>query len=143
MKIRVVLSALLPGLFLALTLFLIPDAHAQQTLGGITGTVSDTSGAVISGATVTLVGNETKLSRTQTTSNTGSYSFVNLPIGTYTLTINQQGFRVAEHPFYRRPSQPHGDRERGIKNRQCKRVDHRRRNAAAEHGRHDQRLRDG
>lgn len=89
MKMRIVRSALLAGLFLALVFVWMPNASAQQTLGGITGTVTDTSGAVISGATITLVGNETKLNRTQTSSGTGSYLFVNLPIGTYTLTFTQ------------------------------------------------------
>ena len=70
----------------------------RQTLGGITGTVTDSSGAVISGATVTLVGDQTKLTRTQTTSTTGSYSFVNLPIGTYTLSFTQQGFESQNIP---------------------------------------------
>ena len=75
MKMRIVRSALLPGVFLAMAFLLTPNAHAQTTLGGITGTVTDSSGAVISGATVTLVGDQTKLNRTQTTSTTGSYSF--------------------------------------------------------------------
>src|SRR5579862_9964635 len=98
MKMRTLRFALLPGLFLTLAFLLIPTAHAQQTLGGITGTVSDTSGAVISGATVNLLGLETKLSRTQTTSATGSYSFVNLPLGTYSLSFTQQGFQSQNVP---------------------------------------------
>src|ERR1700692_5112308 len=98
MKMRSVRSLLLAGLILAIVIMLIPSAHAQQTLGGITGTVTDTSGAVISGATVTLVGNETKLNRTQTSSTTGSYTFVNLPIGTYTLTFTHAGFQSQTIP---------------------------------------------
>src|ERR1700676_4914917 len=98
MKMRIKHSALLPGVFLAMALLLLPNANAQQTLGGITGTVTDSSGAVISGATVTLSGNETKLSRTQTSTTTGSYPFVNLPIGTYTLTFTQQGFQSQNIP---------------------------------------------
>src|ERR1700719_193977 len=98
MKMRTVRSLLLAGLLLAMGIMLMPSAQAQQTLGGITGTVTDTSGAVISGATVTLVGNETKLNRTQTSSTTGSYTFVNLPIGTYTLTFTQQGFQSQNIP---------------------------------------------
>src|SRR6202167_4192531 len=98
MKMRNLRSALLPGLFLALAFLLVPNTHAQQTLGGITGTVTDTSGAVISGATVNLIGDETKLSRTQTTSATGSYSFVNLPLGTYSLSFTQQGFQSQNIP---------------------------------------------
>src|SRR5258708_1150493 len=98
MKMRTVSSALLPGLFLAMAFLSIPNAHAQQTLGGITGTVTDSSGAVISGATVTLIGDQTKLNRTQTTSTTGSYAFVNLPLGSYTLSFTQQGFQSQNIP---------------------------------------------
>ena len=98
MNMRIVRSTLLPVLFLAMAFLVMPTAHAQQTLGGITGTVTDSSGAVVSGATVTLVGDQTKLSRTQTTSSTGSYLFVNLPIGTYTLSFTQQGFESQNVP---------------------------------------------
>src|SRR5579864_362634 len=98
MKIRIVRTALLSGVFLAIAFLLIPNAHAQQTLGGITGTVTDSSGAVVSGATVSLLGDETKLNRTQTTSTTGSYSFVNLPIGTYSLSFTLQGFQSQNIP---------------------------------------------
>jgi hypothetical protein len=98
MKRRTVRSVLLAGVFLVMGVVWMPAAQAQQTLGGITGTVTDTSGAVISGATVTLVGNETKFNRTQTSSTTGSYLFVNLPIGTYTLTFTQDGFQSQNVP---------------------------------------------
>jgi hypothetical protein len=98
MKRRTVQSALLPGLFLALALLVLPNAHAQQTLGGITGTVTDASGAVVTGATVTLLGDDTKLSRTQTTNTSGTYLFVNLPIGSYTLTFTQAGFQAEAVP---------------------------------------------
>jgi hypothetical protein len=70
----------------------------QQTLGGITGTVTDISGGVLASATVSLVSDETKLTRTQTTNSNGSYSFVNLPIGPYTLTFTQQGFQTQSVP---------------------------------------------
>src|SRR3984893_1029195 len=98
MKMRILHSALLAVVYLAMAFLFITNAHAQQTLGGITGTVTDSSGAVISGATVTLVGNQTKLNRTQTTSTTGSYTFVNLPLGTYTLSYTLQGFQSQNIP---------------------------------------------
>ena len=98
MKMRRGRSALYIASFLAIASLLIPNAYAQQTLGGITGTVTDSSGAVISGATVTLIGDQTKLNRTQTTSSAGSYLFVNLPIGTYTLSFTQQGFQSQNIP---------------------------------------------
>ncbi len=67
---------------------------AHKTLGGITGVVADASGGVIPNATVTVVGEQTGLTRTIATNGSGSYSFVNLPIGTYTLTYAAVGFDV-------------------------------------------------
>jgi hypothetical protein len=67
---------------------------AQQTLGGITGEVTDASGGVIPNATVTVVEEQTSLKRTVKTSGSGTYNFVNLPIGVYTLTYTADGFDV-------------------------------------------------
>jgi Carboxypeptidase regulatory-like domain len=72
--------------------------RAQQTLGGITGTVTDTTGAVIADGTVTAVNDQTTLTRTQTTSAGGAYSFVDLPIGTYTITFTHTGFETQKIP---------------------------------------------
>ena len=71
---------------------------AQQTLGGITGEVTDASGGVIPGATVTLVDEQTSAARTTTTNGAGSYTFVNLTIGTYTLTYSATGFDMQKTP---------------------------------------------
>jgi len=76
-----------------------PNSFAQQTLGGITGTVTDESGAVIPGATVTVVGDQTKLTRTAQSSDTGAYLFTNLPIGTYTITVTHTGFDTLSIPM--------------------------------------------
>ena len=92
------LSIFLASSFLIAAIAVLPCAQAQQTLGSITGTVTDTSGGAISGATVTLVGDETKLTRTQKTNENGSYTFVNLPIGHYTLTFAQPGFQAQNVP---------------------------------------------
>jgi len=67
---------------------------AQQTLGGITGEVTDSSGGVIPNVTVTVVGEQTALTRTVKSNGSGVYSFVNLPIGTYTLTYTADNFDV-------------------------------------------------
>ena len=75
-----------------------PQARAQQTLGGITGTVTDGLGAVIPDAKVTIVGDQTKLTRTLQTANTGNYDFVNLPIGNYTITFTHAGFQTLNIP---------------------------------------------
>jgi len=73
-------------------------ASAQQTLGGITGTVTDSSGAALPGTTVTLVGDQTKLTRTQMSNQSGSYLFADLAIGSYTLTFTHQGFETQTIP---------------------------------------------
>ncbi len=75
-----------------------PYARAQQTLGGITGTVTDASGAIVADATVTLIGDGTKLTRSQNTNPNGGYLFVNLPIGSYTLTFTHAGFQTQTVP---------------------------------------------
>jgi hypothetical protein len=76
----------------------VPCAQAQRTLGGITGTVTDSTGGVLAGATVTLVNDATTLTRTQKTNEAGAYDFVNLPIGTYTLTFTHDGFQTLKVP---------------------------------------------
>ena len=98
MKLSRLHLTLTVGSLLAIACLFVPNVRGQQTLGGITGTVTDSSGAVVSGATVTLISNDTKLTRTQTTNSSGSYLFVNLPIGTYTLTFTQAGFRAQTVP---------------------------------------------
>jgi Carboxypeptidase regulatory-like domain/TonB dependent receptor len=85
-------------LSICLPLVLITSTQAQQTLGGITGTVTDTTGAVITDASVTAVNDQTTLTRALTTSAEGSYTFVNLPIGNYTLTIEHAGFETQKIP---------------------------------------------
>ena len=65
---------------------------AQQTLGGINGTVKDSSGGVISHATVKVRNVDTNLKQTTTTHENGEFSFVDLPIGTYEVTITNGGY---------------------------------------------------
>jgi hypothetical protein len=78
--------------FLATAVSQIP---AQQTTGEITGTVTDTSGAVIAGAAITITNNATQQNRATTTSNTGSYDVPYLTPGTYTVQSAKQGFKKA------------------------------------------------
>ncbi|MGA9630258.1 MAG: TonB-dependent receptor [Candidatus Acidiferrales bacterium] len=85
-------------LSLCLPFVLITSTQAQQTLGGITGTVADTTGALITDSTVTAVNDQTGLTRTETSSADGAYNFVNLPIGSYTLTFAHTGFESQKIP---------------------------------------------
>jgi hypothetical protein len=68
---------------------------AQTFRGTVLGTVTDASGAVISGAKVTVRNVNTGQERSTETSADGSYSVPELPIGTYTVTITQSGFQTS------------------------------------------------
>src|SRR5436853_2375517 len=69
------------------------NAFAQATASAtIQGTVTDKSGAVVSGAQVVAKNKATDVSRTATTSDEGYYKFELLPVGTYTVTVSKAGF---------------------------------------------------
>jgi outer membrane receptor protein involved in Fe transport len=69
------------------------NVFAQATASAtIQGTVTDKSGAVVSGGQVVAKNTATDLTRTATTSETGYYRFELLPVGTYTVTIAKAGF---------------------------------------------------
>src|SRR3989440_802400 len=68
-------------------------AFAQATASStIQGTVTDKSGAVVSGAQVVAKNKATDVVRTTTSSDTGYYRFELLPVGTYTVTVSKSGF---------------------------------------------------
>lgn len=69
------------------------SVKAQTTFGSIAGTVTDTSGAVIPQAKVTLTNLGTTEQRTQTTGSQGFYRFVNLLPGQYEVSVDKQGFK--------------------------------------------------
>jgi len=81
---------------LAVVAFCCVSTFAQQTLGGLTGVVTDTSGALVPNVTVTVVDENTALTRTTKTNGSGVYSLVNLPIGSYKITYTADGFEVQE-----------------------------------------------
>src|SRR5581483_10131807 len=61
----------------------------------VLGTVTDSTGAAIAGATVTVKNTGTGLTRTVTTGEDGSYSVPELPIGNYSVTVERAGFKTA------------------------------------------------
>jgi hypothetical protein len=82
-------------LLLLLGLFLFPVALLGQTgtSGQISGSVTDSNGAAVPGATVTVTKAATGETRSVTTSTDGNYVVANLSIGTYMLTVKQSGFK--------------------------------------------------
>jgi hypothetical protein len=67
---------------------------AQSTSGSISGSVVDPSGLVIVGASVTLVSDQTRETRTTTTNETGAFVFFSILPGTYSATVEHKGFRT-------------------------------------------------
>src|SRR5258708_14902031 len=66
---------------------------AQSDRGAITGTVSDPAGAVIPGAPISARNVETGVVYDGATSTTGNYTLVQLPAGTYDVSVVVQGFQ--------------------------------------------------
>jgi len=69
-----------------------------QSTASITGMVTDASGAVIPGATVTLTNTGTNVSQTQQTSSGGDYAFPLLEVGTYGIKVEAKGFKTFSAP---------------------------------------------
>lgn len=75
-------------------------AHAQTVTGAITGIVTDPSGAVVPGAQVVALNQETGVDTTATTNSTGLYRIDFLPIGRYQVTVSASGFSTATIPTF-------------------------------------------
>jgi hypothetical protein len=82
---------LLGGVFAVLLLCL--PAFSQGSFGRILGTVTDQSGGVVSGATVSVIDTERGVTRTLTTDDAGAYNAPNLTAGNYTVRAEAKGFK--------------------------------------------------
>jgi hypothetical protein len=80
-------------LSIVLLFVLLATAVAQGTSSRVTGTVLDQAGAAVPGATVTLTNEATKVSFNTDTSGSGTYVFDSVQVGTYSVTIEKQGFK--------------------------------------------------
>jgi hypothetical protein len=89
---RVGLSVLLAAVLCAASSAAYAQGSTTQTLSG---TVVDTSGAVIPGADVAAKHNATGVASNAVTNGDGLFSIPSLPIGTYTVTVTLQGFKTA------------------------------------------------
>lgn len=68
---------------------------AQTFRGGINGTVTDQSGAVVAGAVVTAVDVATSVAHKTVTSSAGEYSFQDMPLGMYKVSVTASAFKTA------------------------------------------------
>jgi hypothetical protein len=82
--------AALAALFFAMAL---PNAFAQSSKGIVVGTAFDQSGAVVSGATVTVTNTATNVSRETVTSESGTFRLDAVDPGTYKITVTANGFK--------------------------------------------------
>src|SRR6266850_507697 len=90
-RLLVIISAVLP-----LVAMLSVSAVAQSVTGSISGTVTDATGGVVVGASVTLHSDQTGTTRTATTGEDGRFTFAALQPGAYSLLVEQPGFQRLE-----------------------------------------------
>src|SRR5262245_55460217 len=74
------------GILLLASTLLIAPLYGQSTNGSISGTIEDTSKAILPGVTVTATNAATDVVSTSITNEAGAYNFLNLPPGQYKLT---------------------------------------------------------
>ena len=84
-------------LVLLCTLMLALGAFAQVQNGQFTGEITDPSGAAIANAKVTVINTGTNLTQTVTTNQAGLFTAKELPVGTYKITVEAQGFKTVQN----------------------------------------------
>src|SRR5580698_5849605 len=84
------------GCAIVLSLLIGVASQAQVNTGTLSGQVTDSSGAVVRGATLSIQSPETGYTRVVNTEGNGDYVFPDLPIGNYTLTVTASGFTTAK-----------------------------------------------
>ena len=77
----------------ALAMLFVATAYSQAVNGTLLGTVTDSSGATVANAKVTITETNTGIIHSATTNESGNYSFPDLPPGKYTVTVEQAGFK--------------------------------------------------
>ena len=90
----IAISGMIVLLFAFLASVSTPAAMAQTFRGSIQGTIMDSSGAAVPGAQVKVFSASTGLQRTLTGNEQGEYVASELPLGTYSVTVEKKGFRT-------------------------------------------------
>ena len=78
----------------------VANAFAQSSMGTVVGTVTDSSGAVIPGASVTLTSLDTAIAATRVSGDRGHFTFINVRPGSYEITVELTGFSTAKVPSF-------------------------------------------
>ena len=73
-------------------------AWSQEVTASITGTVTDPSGAAVTGAAVTATSQERGLTYAAVSNDSGLYRIAQLPVGTYSLKVEKSGFALSSYP---------------------------------------------
>jgi outer membrane receptor protein involved in Fe transport len=93
-NLSIAFSGAIAILFACLVSVSTPAGLAQTFRGSIQGTITDSSGAVVPGAQVKVFSPSTGLSRSITANDQGEYAASELPLGTYSVTVEKKGFRT-------------------------------------------------
>ena len=92
------------GIAGALLLLSVVCLWAQALTGAITGTVKDSTGAVVAGATVTVTNPATNTQRTSASNTTGLFNLTALPPGVYNMKVEKAGFSAqVRNPLFGQP----------------------------------------
>ncbi|MDE3179893.1 MAG: TonB-dependent receptor, partial [Acidobacteriota bacterium] len=87
-------------LLVIVSLAVSPALRAQTATASVTGVVEDSTGAVVPGATLTLINQGTNVSRQKTTNSSGAFVFINVLPGSYALTVKKAGFKELVLPVF-------------------------------------------
>jgi len=74
----------------------LPGSWAQTNFGSVSGNVRDASGAVVPGSKIVVTNSATAFRQEVETDSSGAFVFPSLPVGTYTVRVEHQGFKAAE-----------------------------------------------
>jgi len=91
------LAALIASVVL---LFASSSLSAQTATGQVNGNITDSTGAVVGGASITITNQGTKITSKTTSNASGNFLFINLHPGVYSLEVTMQGFKKAEVPLF-------------------------------------------
>ncbi len=87
------LFLLIPTLLFSFTVF-VSTTHAQVLYGSVIGTVTDTTGSSVPGATVSLTNTGTNQTRDIVSDENGNFTFTSVPGGTYSISVKKTGFQA-------------------------------------------------